>query len=297
MKLPSISERAKSITKFEPERHRLMVAALDFTIKEAKRICDWPALEEAVDAKIAEQVRFVAWWDAKVRSQGEARKKEESRDPGLLSRRDAEKQTGMAHQRVSDLAASLEKPDAYRDHLLGLEYRAAFLSAAELSDSQRIQQSLSNEHYTPARYIEAAREVLGGIDIDPASNDLAQETVRAAAYFTKDDDGLTQEWHGRVWLNPPYGDLVGQFINKLSAERAAGRAQAAICVVNAHCTDTEWFRQLWSGCLCFTDHRINFTGDEARSGSTHGSVFVYFGPDRGEFAQVFRQFGVCVATV
>jgi hypothetical protein len=41
-----------------------------------------------------------------------------------------------------------------------------------------------------------------------------QETVRAAAYFTKEDDGLTKEWNGNVWLNPPYGSLVGKFIDK-----------------------------------------------------------------------------------
>jgi hypothetical protein len=39
-------------------------------IKEAKRIKDWPALEAAVDAKIAEQVQFIAWWDDKVQRPG-----------------------------------------------------------------------------------------------------------------------------------------------------------------------------------------------------------------------------------
>jgi hypothetical protein len=295
-KVPSISGRAKaksSLVQFDPNRHRLKVAALDFTIEEARRIKDWPALEEAVDAKIAQQVGFVAWWKANVTGQGT--RTDLSRDRGKsLPMRKAEKETGMANQRVSDLAVSLGEPDIYRERLLGIEYRAAFLSAAELSDNQRIQQSLSNEHYTPAKYIEAARKVLGGIDLDPASNDLAQETVQAGTYYTKDDDGLTKEWRGRVWLNPPYGDIVGKFIDKLSGERAAGRVSAAICVVNAHCTDTAWFQQLWDGCLCFTNHRINFTGDETRSGSTHGSVFVYFGQDREKFARLFLQFGACV---
>lgn len=54
------------IEKFDPERYRLMDAALDFAIEEAQRIQDWPALEKAVDAKIAEQIKFIAWWDANV---------------------------------------------------------------------------------------------------------------------------------------------------------------------------------------------------------------------------------------
>jgi hypothetical protein len=87
---------------------------------------------------------------------------------------------------------------------------------------------------------------------------------------------------------------VGKFIDKLSAERAAGRVTAAICLVNAHSTDTAWFQQLYDGCLCFTDHRIDFAGGEARDGSTHGSVFVYFGAEREKFIDVFRQFGECL---
>jgi hypothetical protein len=212
-----------------------------------------------------------------------------------LTRAQAEKQTGMAHQRVSDLSRALEDPDGYRERLLGLEYCAAFL----MGDSDRAGKPLprkpdSNEYYTPAKYIEAAREVLGVIDLDPASCAAANKTVRAATYFTKRDDGLAKEWRGNVWLNAPYGSLVGRFIDKLSEELAAARVPAAICLVNAHCTDTAWFRQLYDGHLCFTNHRINFTGDESRSGSNHGSVFVYFGPDRARFRQAFCRFGDCL---
>ena len=62
---------------------------------------------------------------------------------------------------------------------------------------------------------------------------------------------------------------------------------AGVALVNAHCTDTDWFQPLWDGVLCFTDHRINFYGDDERSGSTHGSVFVYFGDEQELFAETF----------
>jgi len=51
-----------------------------------------------------------------------------------------------------------------------------------------------NEWYTPTEYLEAAREVLGGFDLDPASSDAAQKIVKAQNYFTKSDDGLQKEW-------------------------------------------------------------------------------------------------------
>jgi hypothetical protein len=160
---------------------------------------------------------------------------------------------------------------------------------------QLVQQSLSNEHYTPVAYLEAARAVLGDITLDPASCEEANKAVRAHVFFTEDNDGLTKGWGGNVWLNPPYGRLPGAFITKFVDEFAAGNIEAGIILVNAHCTDTEWFKPLWDGVLCFTDHRINFYGDDERSGSTHGSVFVYFGPNENTFAAEFKQFGPVVA--
>ena len=104
--------------------------------------------------------------------------------------------------------------------------------------------SVENEWYTPSKYIEAARTVMGSIDLDPASCELAQETVQAGQYFTIDDSGLTKEWRGNVWLNPPYSkESVGLFATKL-VEETANLSETIVLVNNA--TETAWFQRLIS---------------------------------------------------
>ncbi len=60
------------------------------------------------------------------------------------------------------------------------------------------------EYYTPPIWTEAARALMGHIDLDPASCEIANQTVKAKAYFTKQNDGLSQPWHGHVWMNHPF---------------------------------------------------------------------------------------------
>lgn len=67
--------------------------------------------------------------------------------------------------------------------------------------------SASAEHMTPAGVVESARSVLGSIDLDPASTTFANQIVRAKRIYTKHDDGLSKQWRGRVFLNPPGGTL------------------------------------------------------------------------------------------
>ena len=155
------------------------------------------------------------------------------------------------------------------------------------------------ERYTPAAYVEAARAVLGTIDLDPTSSDQAQRTVKAVQFFTEKDDGLKRMWLGNVFLNPPYHrELAPLFVNKLVEEVKARRVTQAIMLTN-NSTDTEWFRIAAeaSNAVCFTNDRVAFTtpaGGEVAP--TQGQAFFYLGPDVARFVEVFGKIGF-IATV
>jgi len=152
----------------------------------------------------------------------------------------------------------------------------------------------SDEWYTPAEYIDAARQVMGAIDLDPASSELAQTVVKATVYLTRFDDGLRQvRWlHQRIWLNPPYSN-PGPWIEKLIREHQAGPycTEALVLVNNA--TETAWFQALLQRFpACFPAKRIAFwRHDHANVGARQGQAFFYLGPHAAKFQEIFSQFG------
>ena len=124
----------------------------------------------------------------------------------------------------------------------------------------------------------------------------ATETVKASRFFTREQDGLSQPWHGRVWLNPPFS-RADSFVTKLLAEFNAGNVEAAILLTNA-CTDTDWFHKVLSVCraIFFTDGRISFVhANRGRCGGGRvGQTFFYFGNDIDAFAASFEPIGFVI---
>jgi hypothetical protein len=89
----------------------------------------------------------------------------------------------------------------------------------------------SPEWFTPGDYVEAAREVLGSITLDPASHAEANRIVRARRFFTEEQNGLRRSWgrRQRVLLNPP-GGSVPAFWHRLIYAWRAGELEAAIWI-------------------------------------------------------------------
>ena len=63
---------------------------------------------------------------------------------------------------------------------------------------------LSDEYQTPKKYIKAAIEVMGSIDLDPACSDLNYQRLKKYIKNYYSENGLDLIWQGNIWLNPPY---------------------------------------------------------------------------------------------
>ena len=152
-----------------------------------------------------------------------------------------------------------------------------------------------NEWYTPPKYTEAAKRVMGGIDLDPASNELANKFVGAEKFYTKEDDGLANPWFGRVWLNPPYAQpLIAQFSEAVVEKFGRGEFEQSIVLVN-NATDTKWLQSMMRVCsaVCFVEGRVKFLDPDGNPGAPlQGQVALYFGDERERFLEEFAVFGV-----
>lgn len=87
----------------------------------------------------------------------------------------------------------------------------------------------SPEWFTPRPIVDAAREVLGGIDLDPASHAEANRMIRARRFYDERANGLRRPWSGRVFLNPP-GGFVAEFWHRLIDAWEAREITAAIWI-------------------------------------------------------------------
>jgi|SRR5262245_46389325 len=96
---------------------------------------------------------------------------------------------------------------------------------------------------TDQAFFDSLSERFGGFTLDVAAD---SHNAKCANYWSREDDGLIQPWHGRVWCNPPYSDL------RVWVDRAweswtrliVPRPQLIVMLVPANRTEQGWWQDL-----------------------------------------------------
>lgn len=160
--------------------------------------------------------------------------------------------------------------------------------------------SETNEWYTPPDMIEAVRDVLGGIDLDPASHAIPQKWIKAKTYFIQTENGLLKPWKARtLFLNPPYGktgnrsnqDVWMEYL--ISQLHQIGACVALTKTVPGYVWYDDLFNGGWPGPMCITRGRLRFVSPSGLIGgmSKAASTFWYYGTSSDRFADVFGRIG------
>ena len=102
--------------------------------------------------------------------------------------------------------------------------------------------SLNEVWTTPPHIIESLIDVFGVFDLDPCSetSDNKKRNSRAKIGYTAKDNGLKKPWFGTVFVNPPYGRTVGQWVEKCYSEAKKGNTKTVIGLLASR-TDTKYF--------------------------------------------------------
>lgn len=131
------------------------------------------------------------------------------------------------------------------------------------------------EWLTPPEFVER----LGSFDLDPCSP-INPPFVHAKHNFTTLDDGLKQDWFGRVYLNLPYGRGMEQWLEKLKYHGNG------IALIFARTETKCFFEHIWNDAdaILFVKGRIRFYHVSGIQAGTPGapSVFIAYGKENAE---------------
>ena len=122
--------------------------------------------------------------------------------------------------------------------------------------------SKTDEWSTPQSHFAKWNEEFGPFDLDPCAT---AENAKAPKYYTREQDGLKQTWEGKVWVNPPYGRKIDEWVGK--AFRSVNyypqpTADLVVMLLPAR-TDTRWFQDFcieYASEIRFIRGRLKFGG-------------------------------------
>jgi hypothetical protein len=143
--------------------------------------------------------------------------------------------------------------------------------------------ALKDEWLTPRWVLNA----LGQFELDPCAP-VVRPWGTAQRHYTIQHDGLRQPWHGRVWLNPPYGRETGKWLSRL-AQHGTGTA-----LIFARTETGMWFDHVWpqADAVLFLKGRLHFchvNGRPAKANAGAPSALIAYG---SKDAEILRDSGI-----
>lgn len=270
----------------------------DFTDRE--EAIDWMCTNQLARRNLApEMISYLRGKQYEIRKKREGRPEKRDQNDPVIAIRTAEKIAQEQHvsaptvKRDADFAKAV---DAVGE-TLGQDVKQKILSGeinvskSGIIDAAKLNglfTSDSEEWYTPKEILDAVYATFeNGIDVDPCSP-VGNPRVDAKVRFTKIDDGLKQSWKGTVFMNPPYGNVIGDWVSKALDEYLHGEATGIIILVPAR-TDTAWFQSLVQYPWCAVKGRLKFS-DNKNSAPFPSAIF-YIGENLKSFFEEFEQFG------
>jgi hypothetical protein len=224
--------------------------------------------------------KSVAWMRPKVKS---LKSKWEEMEPEFRHARDELSREGNPH---NELTGNKVPVKSWNDYCVDVGWTRQYVNRLLLGSDNVHFSSATNEWTTPDDIIKRVRGLFGVIDLDPCSDPDA--TVPAKETFKLEDNGLEREWHGRVYMNPPYGRELPDWVIKLEEEYVSGRVKEAIALIPAR-PDTEWFHAFREYPRCFIFGRLKFGGQE--NSAPFPSMLVYLGKNRNGFIEATKDIG------
>tara|TARA_R100000388_G_scaffold165_2_gene295 strand:+ start:183 stop:620 length:438 start_codon:yes stop_codon:yes gene_type:complete len=130
--------------------------------------------------------------------------------------------------------------------------------------------SKKNDWSTPIEFFKKIESRFGEFDLDPCAN---KHNAKAKLYYTKADNGLSKEWKGKVWMNPPYGrGIIIHWMKKAYESYLNGAT--VVCLVPSR-TDTKWWHDYaMKGKIEFIKGRLKF-GNAKNNAAFPSSLIIY----------------------
>ncbi|MDZ5810353.1 DNA N-6-adenine-methyltransferase [Halorubrum sp. AD140] len=152
---------------------------------------------------------------------------------------------------------------------------------------------------TPSELVDDLEDALNGIDLDPCAG---PDTNIGDTNYTVSDDGLSMEWHGSVFVNPPFTEK-SDWLDKTIQEVSAGNASVVV-VLTPDSTDVQswWHGKIapHASYICFLEGRLAYidpdTGHQLNS-PPFGTALSVFGEPSDNLVSTLNDWGQVVQTV